>query len=460
MAIDWASLDPLIKKYTQSYNLSGSLLDTVKNGGSLGADQVRQMGVTDAGSFGGLTPIYKTDPSQWRAGSDPESYDYSQNNMLAAAQQLGIDPTPYLQNGDMNGLYNALMKANQTGDYYLTQDASNLGDQQTRAQTRYHLGDDGTLSAVGNPTTLDKRESSEWNDNLRGAATNMAILAAIAAGGYYANGALGGAATTGTSSAAQAAAGGTLAAEAGGGGVGAESLVGSEMSGGGSLGSAGLGTGTGTTAAATGAASTAPLFTDAADTMANAGATTPGGVGSQVSTGLSNGVQQAATTSLLQRLMNGTLNSSDYSSLAKLLTGAFGDYQTNKTADRLMDLASSWNDSAKRYNGLLEKSYTDPMSYLQGPEYQAAMRVTGDYLQRQDAAKGVLNNDIGRAAKLQDLAFGNLDQYRKTLGGITNNQATVGTGQASVLGNLMSGQVGTGITSALGNVLANTTKAS
>jgi hypothetical protein len=157
--------------------------------------------------------------------------------------------------------------------------------------------------------------------------------------------------------------------------------------------------------------------------------------------------------------MNGNLNAGDWGSLAKLFTGAFSDYQTNATGNRLLDLVSGWNDSAKRYNGLLEQSYTNPMSYLQGPEYQAIQRTTGDYLQRQDAAGGRLNNDIGRAAKLQDLAMGNLDTYRKTLGGITNQQATVGTGQGSILGNMMLGQVGSGTTGALGNILANSTKA-
>lgn len=133
------------------------------------------------------------------------------------------------------------------------------------------------------------------------------------------------------------------------------------------------------------------------------------------------------------------LNSGDISKLASLLSGAAASYQNNNTANRLLDMFDRYRNDADYYGNMLKQTYTDPLSYLKGPEYQSIQNVAGDYLQRKDAAGGSLANNFGRQAKLQDLAMSNLSNYRSGLASTYQGMAGISTGQGAQGATAMSG---------------------
>ncbi len=133
------------------------------------------------------------------------------------------------------------------------------------------------------------------------------------------------------------------------------------------------------------------------------------------------------------------LNSGDISKLASLLSGAAASYQNNNTANRLLDMFDRYRNDADYYGNMLKQTYENPLSYLQGPEYQSIQNVAGDYLQRKDAAGGNLANNFGRQAKLQDLAMSNLSNYRSGLAGTYQGMAGISTGQGAQGATAMSG---------------------
>jgi hypothetical protein len=85
------------------------------------------------------------------------------------------------------------------------------------------------------------------------------------------------------------------------------------------------------------------------------------------------------------------------------------------------------------YDNTLRQSYENPMSYLQGPEYQSMQNVVHNKLQRSDAARGRLANDAGRQKLMMDHAASNMDRYRQTLGTNLGNQIQGYTGSGSTL---------------------------
>ena len=125
------------------------------------------------------------------------------------------------------------------------------------------------------------------------------------------------------------------------------------------------------------------------------------------------------------------VSASDLSKLLQTGLSGLASYQNNQTANRLLDMFSRYNSDADFYGNKLRETYTNPLSYLQGPEYQSIQNVAGDYLQRKDAAGGNLANNFGRQSKLQDLAMSNLDQYRQGLSGTYQGMAGISTGQGA-----------------------------
>lgn len=92
------------------------------------------------------------------------------------------------------------------------------------------------------------------------------------------------------------------------------------------------------------------------------------------------------------------------------------------------------NARIQPYLNLLQQSYSDPNSVLQGQEYQGIARSASDTLQRTDAAGGRLANDFGRQAELQNLASNWLTNYRQGLQGSINQIRGVNASEAPVRG--------------------------
>ena len=146
----------------------------------------------------------------------------------------------------------------------------------------------------------------------------------------------------------------------------------------------------------------------------------------------SNTNETTGTSGLLATLASQLgVSASDLSKLLQTGLSGLASYQNNQTANRLLDMFSRYNSDADFYGNKLRETYTNPLSYLQGPEYQSIQNVAGDYLQRKDAAGGNLANNFGRQSKLQDLAMSNLNQYRQGLSGTYQNMAGISTGQGA-----------------------------
>lgn len=143
--------------------------------------------------------------------------------------------------------------------------------------------------------------------------------------------------------------------------------------------------------------------------------------------------------------------------LAKLGIGAGAAYDNHKLGERLLDMYDRYRDDADYYGNLLKQTYTDPSSYLSGPEYQSIQNVTGDYLQRKDAAGGSLANNFGRQAKLNDLAMSNLGNYRAGLSDTYRGMASISTGQGAQNATAVSGLANKPLYSALGSMFSSGT---
>lgn len=101
--------------------------------------------------------------------------------------------------------------------------------------------------------------------------------------------------------------------------------------------------------------------------------------------------------------------------LAGLLSALYGQKAQGAYANRLSDIASQMQERADPYMQLLRQSYEDPNAYLQSPEMQALMNLEANRLAGIDASQGRLSTDIGRTAKLQQLAQSRLGDYRRGL---------------------------------------------
>jgi hypothetical protein len=179
----------------------------------------------------------------------------------------------------------------------------------------------------------------------------------------------------------------------------------------------------GATAAMTTGAATGPLLESGLSNSFGAPVTagaTAALTGSQMTGPQRPGGQQG--NSVLDNILNGNAGGAD---LARLIAGLIGSNQQRNYGEALLQRAADATPNRTFYEGQLRSSYESPQSYLEGPEYQAAQAITHNKLQRSDAAGGRLANDYGRQVGLQQHALSNLDQYRRTLSGITGqNQAT------------------------------------
>jgi hypothetical protein len=98
-------------------------------------------------------------------------------------------------------------------------------------------------------------------------------------------------------------------------------------------------------------------------------------------------------------------------------------YSQNRQGDYQSDMSNRLMGDRQWFLDRLQQTYTNPRSYLESPEYQAAADITLNRLMRQDAAKGRLAADPGRQLLLEQHALANLDKYRGGLSrdfGLTN----------------------------------------
>lgn len=114
--------------------------------------------------------------------------------------------------------------------------------------------------------------------------------------------------------------------------------------------------------------------------------------------------------------------------LMKLISGLIGAYQQNNAADKLLARADAATPNRDFYNNLHKQWYENPGSYLQSPEVQAAMDLTLNKLQRQDATKGNNANSTDRQRLMQQYALTNLGTARNQLGSFVNQQASIFSG--------------------------------
>lgn len=134
------------------------------------------------------------------------------------------------------------------------------------------------------------------------------------------------------------------------------------------------------------------------------------------------GTQNGQQRSVLDRLLSGELTPD---MLGNLISGITGAVQQRNFGQDLLDRAAAATPNREYYEGALRQTYDNPMSYLQGPEYQAAQAITHNKLQRSDAAGGRLANDFGRQVQLQNHALQNLGNYRTGLANmVSQNQQT------------------------------------
>ncbi len=130
--------------------------------------------------------------------------------------------------------------------------------------------------------------------------------------------------------------------------------------------------------------------------------------------------------SVLEQIMGGNLTPD---ALMRLLSGGLGAYQQYNFGQDMLDRANAATPNRDFYEGELKRSYTDPGSYLKGPDVQAGMDLTLQKLQSRDAAGGRLANDIGRQTTLSNYAFESLNKYRTGLAGIVGDNQRTYSGQ-------------------------------
>lgn len=94
------------------------------------------------------------------------------------------------------------------------------------------------------------------------------------------------------------------------------------------------------------------------------------------------------------------------------LLGAISNFTSG---NELRDISEEERRARQGFMTQLQQSYNDPSSVYAGDEWQAIQRTNLDALQRQDAAKGRLSNDINRQAAMQDLAANWMGNYRSGL---------------------------------------------
>lgn len=136
------------------------------------------------------------------------------------------------------------------------------------------------------------------------------------------------------------------------------------------------------------------------------------------------------------------------------LPSVLNAFSQNQQGNIQRDWAERLYQDRAQFLQRLARTYTNPEEFLSGPEYQALSRTTLDQLQRQDAAKGRLANDVQRQKLMQDYAFEYLNKYRSGLAGAAGLTQTTGipeldkSGAANIWGTLNAplSQIARGVT--------------
>lgn len=146
--------------------------------------------------------------------------------------------------------------------------------------------------------------------------------------------------------------------------------------------------------------------------------------------------------------------------------GLAGAINTAGDRNYSQDLRNAWENNQNAnapYIQQLQQSYSDPNSYLKGPEFTAINDLYNNQITRQAAAGGRLGNDTDRQVLLQKFAMQSLGNYRSGLENtISNNQRnnlgylpnySAGlAGRAGAQGSVLNGAIqGAGGASAIGS---------
>ena len=318
-----------------------------------------------------------------------------------------------------------------------------------------NFGDMGNLSRSFLDMTVDEEGNLRGNslshsdpqDHVRSRNTAVGLIGLMAgAGAAYGSG---GATAAGGGELGTAMAGQTGTAATGGGNVVMQGGL-----------SANAGGNTGITAAANSSPSlAAPVGTSTATnglaTTAGGGALLGGGSAlanaPENSNGLANSIAGGAANGAVQNSGNDGGSGFDWSDPSTWL-GGMGDALSGGGMGNLLDLLAAnyqyqanqrsrenterlfapFREASQDFTGRLQQSYDDPTSFIEGPEFQAIQNTMYNQLSRADAAGGRNANSIGRQAKLQELAYGQLAQHRQGLsnsavgiGGIATNAQSV-----------------------------------
>lgn len=100
---------------------------------------------------------------------------------------------------------------------------------------------------------------------------------------------------------------------------------------------------------------------------------------------------------------------------------AYNYNQQDRYASAMKDMYTQATQRAQPFLDRLNQSYTDPSSYLKGPEYSAIKDIEQNRIDRQASAQGRLSNPTDRDVLMQKFAMQNLSNYRQGLAGTAEN---------------------------------------
>lgn len=131
--------------------------------------------------------------------------------------------------------------------------------------------------------------------------------------------------------------------------------------------------------------------------------------------GGSNGSQQQRPSNNGGSMTNpdGSINWANL--IGNLGSAWYSQNRMNNYGGDLQGMFTRMENNAAPFLNRLSESYSNPDSYLKGPEYQALQGLEEDRLNRRAGASGRLGNDIDRDVLLQKYAQQQLGQYRQGL---------------------------------------------
>lgn len=116
---------------------------------------------------------------------------------------------------------------------------------------------------------------------------------------------------------------------------------------------------------------------------------------------------------------NNTTNGSSPVGVLDWLMRMYDSYnkgqRSEKNADEMFKWANKIFGRSGDFENMLMNTYTNPDSYLQGPEGQSLNRIVQNQALRTDARAGNLSNDTNRSVVLQDRMMQGLGNYRTGL---------------------------------------------